>query len=64
MHASDASRRKNSPRRNPDKVVRALTQTVALVAIALVGLILISLTRGQVQAEAVQPVYVSHVLTR
>lgn len=63
MYASDASRRRNSPRRNPDKLVRTLTQAVAALAIALVGLILFSLTRGQVQADAGQPVYVSHVVS-
>jgi hypothetical protein len=63
MYASDASRRRNSPRRNPDKVIRAVTQAVAVLAIAFVGLILLSLTRGQVQADAGQPVFVSHVVS-
>jgi hypothetical protein len=63
MRASDATRR-NYARRNPDKVVRAITQTVAVIAIGLVGLILLSLTHGQVQADAEQPVSITHVVSR
>jgi hypothetical protein len=63
MHASDASRR-NYRRRNPDKVVRAITQTIAVISIGLVGLIVLSLTHSQVQADAEPPVQITHVVSR
>jgi hypothetical protein len=61
MNASDASRRRKLPPRNRDKLVRTISQTVAMIAIALVGLILLTLTHAPIQAQAVQPVHVSQV---